>query len=291
MGDVIRDVEKHPSEEMGLIADFTDVLGASETVTSAVVTATDSAGLDASATLLNGAAQVVSPKVTQPIKAGADGEDYTVLIRGITNATPAAKWDQRFLVKVRLDALTAAALITSGVTANSYLSLTDAETYFSRRLRATAWEDAGKRDKIKALLQAARDIDALPYKGNRYTIGFDSGSTLTQPLAFPRSYMVDSAGLAYVPQAIKDAQCEQAIWLLSRESTGADRRARLQAQGVSAFSVEGMTESYRAGAGLSAHPWSRLAPEAQRLLGRHVAWDLAVARAGGTRTTERRGIL
>lgn len=281
MGDVIRKVEKHPGEEFGLIADFADVVAPGVAVISAVVTVTDSTGADGSGTLLNGVFQITSPKVTQPCKAGADLEDYAVMIRGITNETPPAKWDQRFLVMVRVDALTAASLVTSGLTGNSYLSLADAETYFSKRLRADAWENATKRDKVKALLQGTRDIDALPYKGDRYTLGFDSGqpTKLKQPLAFPRSYMIDGDGNALVPQEIKDAQCEQAIWLLGKEGTGAERRARLQAQGVAAFSVEGMSETYRSGAGISAHPWSRLAAEAQRLLGRHVAWNMAVARA------------
>ena len=81
-----------------------------------------------------------------------------------------------------------------------------------------------------------------------------------------------------MPREVRDAQCEQALFLLAAGS-GGDRRRRLQAQGVQSFSVEGMSESYRPGGGAgSLRAWDRLCPEAQALVARHVDWDVSVVR-------------
>lgn len=99
-----------------------------------------------------------------------------------------------------------------------------------------------------------------------------------QALAWPRTHQTDGAGNYATPAEIRDAQCEQALWLLAAGSS-ANRRRRLQAQGVQSFSVEGMTESYRAGAGAGGfRAWDRLCPEAQLLVARHVDWSVQVTR-------------
>ncbi len=128
-------------------------------------------------------------------------------------------------------------------TANSYVTLDEAESYFVERWRSNAWSDANDADKEKALLTACRHLERLRYwEGNR--------SAFTDPrqrLCFPRVIDTDIAGAYVVPQAVKDAQCEEALALLS---TGAEheRRRALQASGVKSFAVDGLSESYDSGA-------------------------------------------
>ena len=97
---------------------------------------------------------------------------------------------------------------------NSYLSVADAETYFEDRLNTTTWDDAFDQDKSASLIQATKFIDVKRFLGSRY----DS----TQSLSFPRSGLyVDNILLDEdtVPQDIKDAVCEFAIYLLQDDYT------------------------------------------------------------------------
>lgn len=107
-----------------------------------------------------------------------------------------------------------------------YGTLSEANAYFADRLHSQAWDSAMASDKPKALLQAARIIDNLNYKGMKaavYDVSYDSdGNRLepapdeatvlaadaTQELEFPRGR--DAA----VPEQIKWAQWEIAYALL-----------------------------------------------------------------------------
>jgi hypothetical protein len=60
----------------------------------------------------------------------------------------------------------------------SYVTVSEAESYFSTVLGADAWEGASQKNKLKALMEATRDIDRLNFKGSKLDPN--------QPLEFPR---------------------------------------------------------------------------------------------------------
>ena len=86
----------------------------------------------------------------------------------------------------------------------------EADTYFSARLHAEAWDNASESDKTKALTQAERQLE--PYKGR-----------------------VDTTRFYY-------AVYEQALWLLQ-----GDQRGELQQAGVQSMSISKLSESYSLG--------------------------------------------
>jgi len=132
----------------------------------------------------------------------------------------------------------------SGESSNSYVTLAEANEYFAGRLRAEAWETAKDGDKEKALLTACRHIEACRIRIERDVIGGPLSPVVdTQALSFPR-YRDVNANLTYiVPEPVKQAQCEEALALLAYGPT-ASRRSALQAAGVIAYSVDGLSETY-----------------------------------------------
>lgn len=62
----------------------------------------------------------------------------------------------------------------------AYISITDANTYFTARVGADLWEDSSDDDKSQALVHATRLIDRLNFEGVKYADD--------QPLEFPRRY-------------------------------------------------------------------------------------------------------
>lgn len=164
--------------------------------------------------------------------------------------------------------------LTVGV--DSYIDLAGAQVYFAGRLYTEAWDSATDTTKEKALRQATREIDRQPFIGRK--------ADASQALEFPRCYITDPRAPGYntehtfqiltgeyceadVPQAVKDAVCEQALYLLTR---GDDHRGRLQAQGVRQASIGGVSETYdRSGL-------PRLCPEARALLLPHLAGAVAI---------------
>lgn len=65
-----------------------------------------------------------------------------------------------------------------GFNSNSYVTVTEADTYFNLRYRTSAWRDLPDSDKEAILVQAARDVDIANYKGDLY---YDP-----QTMSFPR---------------------------------------------------------------------------------------------------------
>ena len=114
----------------------------------------------------------------------------------------------------------------------SYVSLAEANEYFSNRLHADAWAEASDADKEKALAMAAKAIDRQPLSGRKTETG--------QALAFPRYPDTE------VPEAVKEACCEEALALLER---GNSQRRKLQQEGVQSFTLGNMSETYAPGAG------------------------------------------
>ena len=114
----------------------------------------------------------------------------------------------------------------------SYCTIEYADEYFAGRLHAESWGQADDSTKEKALKQATRQIDRQPLRGRK--------SDREQTLAFPRYPDTE------VPEAVKEACCEEALALLER---GNSQRRKLQQEGVQSFSLGNMSESYAAGAG------------------------------------------
>lgn len=98
--------------------------------------------------------------------------------------------------------------ITVGV--NSYVSVSDADTYFNERLYADDWTSADSTTKEKALVMARRFIDQQQFSGER--------ANADQLLAWPRSGIagVDSS---VVPQDVVFAQCELALAFIRSDLT------------------------------------------------------------------------
>ncbi len=150
----------------------------------------------------------------------------------------------------------------SGAASNSYVTVAEADAYFAGRLHADAWETASTGDKEKALATSCRHIEACRININRQIVGDRLSPVVPeQALSFPRYRDVDTTGAYIIPEPVKQAQCEEALALLS-VGVEAQRRATLQAQGVSSFSVDGLSESYRDGASNS----PLASPEARRLI-------------------------
>jgi hypothetical protein len=98
---------------------------------------------------------------------------------------------------------------------NCYADAIDAGTYFSSRLHASVWLNASWDDKENALRQATTLIDALDFHGRK--------TTQTQTLAWPRVGMRDRdrypIAADSVPQAVIDAMCEWALYLLGNDAS------------------------------------------------------------------------
>ena len=89
--------------------------------------------------------------------------------------------------------------------ANSYVTLTEANTYFETVPASSTWTNKTDDQKNRALISATRWIDSFVYYGDRCDDG--------QALKFPRSnYQVDGVELACstIPVNIKYAQYELA---------------------------------------------------------------------------------
>ena len=92
-----------------------------------------------------------------------------------------------------------------GENANSYVTLTEANSYFETVPDSTTWDNKTVDQKNRALIAATRWIDSFVYYGNRCDDG--------QALKFPRNnYQVDGVELACskIPVNIKYAQYELA---------------------------------------------------------------------------------
>lgn len=123
-----------------------------------------------------------------------------------------------------------------GASSNSYISRDDATTYFEGRLGASAWSSASNGDKDIALVQATRHID-------RYHRFHGAKNSTAQALQFPRD--VQEEAVSALPQCVKDACCEEALWVLQNPTRGGrSQRQQLQAEGVQSFGVGDLREEF-----------------------------------------------
>jgi hypothetical protein len=120
--------------------------------------------------------------------------------------------------------------------ANSYISVADADSYWSDRGEPTEWGAADDTTKQQALVKATSYIDAHYH--------WLTGSILstTQALAWPRINASDRHGRAYdsdvVPAAVEDAACELAQKVLEGDDLAPDVESRVSKEKVGPIEVE-----------------------------------------------------
>jgi hypothetical protein len=139
---------------------------------------------------------------------------------------------------------------------DSYISVADADTYFSGVLYTDEWDAADGATKEKALRMATRRIDGLALIGRK--------ADPAQTLEFPRQLYSDSR-YAYwnqdalrnnsifqppswvaqteVPDAVLNAVCEEAVALI-KGGADASKREELQRQGVTSFTLGKLSETF-----------------------------------------------
>jgi len=126
-----------------------------------------------------------------------------------------------------------------------YVTSAQVDSYVADRPDSTAWTGATAGDKEDALKYSSKIIDSLLFVGKKYET-----DVTTQPLQWPRQIKtrhgwriadLDSSGDAVVPQAIKDAVCEE---ILTRLSTVNSKRRQLQAGGVKSFKISEISETF-----------------------------------------------
>lgn len=102
-----------------------------------------------------------------------------------------------------------------GVSANSFVSLAEATTYLSGRLNTSLWDAATTDQQNRALVEATRELEVLPWSSRK--------ATNTQALQWPRFFATDPDAATFVqwyfpstviPQRVKDAECELALEFL-----------------------------------------------------------------------------
>jgi hypothetical protein len=138
-----------------------------------------------------------------------------------------------------------------GENANSYVDLTYADSYFENHfnsLKSTNWSNLSDEQKSQLLVMACWDIEQLRFVATTNTdksavqgqLHWDSRQgrftayvtpskspvpyNAYQALQFPRNYDYKSDGSVFIPERVKMAQCEQAIYLYSLDETAMANR-------------------------------------------------------------------
>lgn len=139
------------------------------------------------------------------------------------------------------------------VGADTYVTVEEADEYISENFlpsdkQRMAWEKAGG-DKEVALRRACAALDSLTYRGVKFAF--------PQPLAFPRYFgenyaMIDGVlyapeadrypELREVPQAIKAAQIEEALEMIS--PTVATENKDIRNNPVQSYSIGHLSETF-----------------------------------------------
>jgi len=120
---------------------------------------------------------------------------------------------------------------SSGGSANTYVTVAEADAYFAAHFsqaKTSAWSWLEAHQKVSSLRLACSIIETLPFHG-----GSVGPAVWDQALQFPTTE--DYADNAYaVPQVVKDAQCEQAMYLLTADEAS----MTAQMQGIWEESVQ-----------------------------------------------------
>lgn len=126
-----------------------------------------------------------------------------------------------------------------------YVTSSEVDSYVADRPDSTAWTGASSAEKEDALKYSSKLVDSLLFVGRKYETDIS-----VQPLQWPRLIKTrhgwrigdqDSSGDAVVPQAIKDAVCEE---ILTRLSTVNSKRRQLQRGGVKSFKLSEVSETF-----------------------------------------------
>jgi hypothetical protein len=157
--------------------------------------------------------------------------------------------------------------ILSGEDSNSYADVTFADEYWASHFsttKADVWNGLTSAQKESALIQACRVIEKAKFtirnpRLDSNSLVLERGETVRlldrrndlpcravyyQALQFPRNVDVDyDTGLYYIPEPIKMAQCEQAVYLVTfDESIFA---SRLQGVQTDSLNMGGLSISQR----------------------------------------------
>lgn len=159
-----------------------------------------------------------------------------------------------------------------GSTSNSYVTLAEAETFFASHFliaKTSTWATLSDGQKEAALKRATQQLDSLRILDTEYGSGAlptalvaYEGYELTihrqmvnQRLQFPRNIDIDENDDAFVPQNVKDAQCEQAVYLLTfDEGALATQMSGIKVETVAAGSVRIRNEYTGSSLGSSLSP-------------------------------------
>lgn len=159
---------------------------------------------------------------------------------------------------------------------NSYVTLDEAVAYLEGRLYTSTWDAAADADQEKALKMATRAIDRQALTGVPKSVAERLDEA--QALAFPRCYPTGPSRYACeteVPQAVRDAQVEEALALLDR---GNSKRRKLQHEGVLSYGVGKLRENFAAGqTGKSVRPPPLISPESRELLAPYLLRSVSIS--------------
>jgi hypothetical protein len=148
------------------------------------------------------------------LSGGTAGTDYE-LLNQIT--TSAGQEVQRVItIQVRSVEVVATALIVTpgGTTSNSYGTLAEAQTYFSRKLYTDSWDAATNQQRELALLMAAERLEQLDYVG----IVVDEDQAMKWPRQLNEAGdLIRTYAITTIPTPVKHAQFEMAHWILQTE--------------------------------------------------------------------------
>lgn len=137
---------------------------------------------------------------------------------------------------------------TSGsASANSFVTLAEANTYMEARLNSTLWDAATDDSKNRSLVEATRELCNLTWQGY--------AADDSQALVWPREWVTDpdSPTLDYyesteIPTRLKNATCELAFQFIKAGTT--DVAALDSTDGVVRKKVDVLETEY-------AEPWAR----------------------------------
>lgn len=176
--------------------------------------------------------------------------------------------------------------VTLTVGINIYATLAEATAYFNDRLHADAWTAASADDQARALIMSTKHIDRLTLKGRKKQFSL-------QTLQFPRCYPGDLISMVEyvgnlpepmadgwvcdtdIPQVVKNACCEQALFLLGL--TDYERhRNKQHVLGIVGGSVGSANEYAGQSQAQSNRRTTILCPEARELLRSYLSGSVMI---------------
>lgn len=145
------------------------------------------------------------------LSGGTAGSDYEIKNHIVTSG---GQEDERtIIIQVRSEEYIATVLIATpgGTTSNSYVTLAEAKTYFLRKLYTSDWDAVDDDRKETALLMACQRLEQEDYVG----ILVDEDQALKWPrMKDDSGDLIRNYAVNAVPQPMKNAQCELALWYL-----------------------------------------------------------------------------